>query len=904
MIKVRTVFSIFPVKDKINPLLVFGFCCLLGSLSAQNLTETLWYFGNSPSNLVFDANGREAIAEENQMTPFGIGGSAVIVDQFTGNLLFYTDGVQIFDATHNPLPASAGLNGLTTLNVPVVTAPVTGQPGRYYLFTNTRSTIERTVVDATLVGNGTTTFPLGDVVSKNIDMSFSDPAEGMLIVPAGDGRKFYFLHQNRTTFDINVTLLNASGIGVTSTFNFANNTRPGFEIAHMAFNVDSSFLALAPKTQNRNIWILNFDITNGNLSFNRSILNSGFADNKEESLYDIEWSSNGSKLYFSRYGGGTKVAQVYQVDFNDPTQSIHPILSEDIYRSYGLKRAIDNNIYHLYQDNMNSPFHIGIIMRADSIADSVIYEQNIFESDFMGHQFPMFTAGYDFVYNTLDFYFIDSCLNNTTRFFPIVDPVPNRLSWNFGGEDDNSDDWIPSFTFMQEGSYTVSMTAEVNGISKTYMTTVNILTNDLEVNLGNDTTICVDEVLTLDAGSGQSFVWNTGELTQTINIDTAGIYWVEVTNTAGCTDYDEIEVTEYGIAKQTSNHWYFGERAGIDFNNGPIALLDANNMYSEEGVATVSDINGELLFYTNGSTIWNREHEVMENGYRIGGDSVSAQNSMILPYSGDRTLYYVFTNEQVYGDGEYTLKYSIVDMKEANGLGKVIIKDIKLMQNSTERITAAGFAGNDFLVTHEFGSNVFRTFQTGEDGLSGPIFSPIGEVHSLTNEQSATGYMKLSESLSILAVNIPGTNQIEILDFDDGILSNPRLINTNEDNLYGLEISNEETKLYVTTTGTNSKLIQYDLDSLKAINAAKDIEATKFDGYTGGMGYGALQTGPDGVIYMAIDNSTTIGTIPSPNQDDTQAGFNSSGFDLQGRKSRLGYPILHKLKAPHHSRRA
>ena len=62
------------------------------------------------------------------------------------------------------------------------------------------------------------------------------------------------------------------------------------------------------------------------------------------------------------------------------------------------------------------------------------------------------------------------------------------------------------------------------------------------------------------------------------------------------------------------NIWYFGEYAGIDFNSGSPVALTNSAMSQYEGCATISDANGNLLFYTNGMTVWNRNHEVMENG--------------------------------------------------------------------------------------------------------------------------------------------------------------------------------------------------------------------------------------------------------------------------------------------------
>ncbi len=176
----------------------------------------------------------------------------------------------------------------------------------------------------------------------------------------------------------------------------------------------------------------------------------------------------------------------------------------------------------------------------------------------------------------------------------------------------------------------------------------------------------------LDAGDGISYLWSTGELTQTIEVDTAGTYWVEVTGPSGCTSFDDIVVTEYGVQRQVFNQWYFGEMAGLDFNSNPPAPLLDGMIFSEEGCATMSDDNGQLLFYTNGSTVWNKDHLVMANGQGIGGDSTAAQSSIILPFPDDNTMFYIFTTEEVYGDFTFNLKMSIVDMKKDTARGQVL----------------------------------------------------------------------------------------------------------------------------------------------------------------------------------------------------------------------------------------
>ena len=884
--------------DKARCGMVFLFFCLtiLSQKSlAQNITETNWFFGNSPQNLVFDLNGRDASVFSNQATPFGDGGSTVITDQFTGNILFYCDGQQIFDASHTLL--TTALSGDPSINVPVVSAPVGGSMGQYYLLTNSGNggvdAIEVTIVDATLLGNGSSTFPKGEVVSINQGTGLTNPSEGMIVVPSGDGSTYWLITQNRNSFEYMVTPLGGSGLGASISYDFTGSA-PGAEAAHFSFNTDSLWLAVSPKTPNRNVQILDLDPSTGILAFRESVLNTGFDDLQGESVYDLEWSNDGSKLYISRFGSTTAQGDLYQYDFADTTGNVTSILQQAIFRSYGLQSALDGNIYHLHQPTASSPFTLGRINEPDSLAVNVAYDPSVFTDDFNGKQFSNFTAGYEFVYDSLGFTYLDSCQNDNTKFFANVDPAPQHYSWDFG-DGGGSNDVAPIYTYQTPGSYSASLTVTIGGFSRTISKPVDILSNTAQVDLGNDTTICVGEILQLDAGKGFGYLWSTGEVTQVIEVDTGGTYWVEIIGTEGCPAYDEIIVTEYGVNKTVNNQWYFGEFAGIDFTDGASAITDENLMFSEEGCASVSDINGHLLFYTNGSTVWNKDHLVMINGESIGGDSTSTQSAMIMPFSDETTLFYIFTTEEIYGDDSYQTKLAVVDMKKDSARGQVMIKDLAINGLSTEKLTATSVTGVGWLVAHEFGSNIFRTNLIDAQGIGENVFSPVGEVHDITDQGLASGAMKFSNGATLLGVTLPRSTGsfIELFDFDfeTGEVSNSRLIDMQEsDPVYGLEFANSNTRLYATTNSSTSKLIQYDLDSIDAPTATADITATKFDGYTEGANYGSLQTGPDGTIYMAIDNSSTIGTIGAPTGDDDGAGFAADGFDLLTRTSRLGLP--------------
>lgn len=874
---------------------------------AQNITERHWYFGANQNAFVYDKGARTATEVDHQATPFGTNGSTVIADKQKGNLLFYSDGEVIYDNQHQILPGLGAdrLNADLTKIQPVVSTPLPGDSTRYLIFTNSGSAIEVTTVDASLTGNSTVNeFPRGDVEGAiNQSTGITNTGELLKILESTNGQSFWLVTQDVTTLDLIVTEITAAGLGTPATYDVFPDSIAAFEATALAIKTDSlgaTTLALSPKRINRNIVLLDFDPATGTPSFQQQLLNTGYTDTGATVIYDLEWSEDGSKLYYSRTGDDTNGGNIYQVDFTDSTTTLPPVvpaLSNTVFRSYGLKRAPDGRIYHLYQDASSaSPFQLGSINRPDStVASGINYNNLVFDLDFAGTQFPEFAPSYfpRPYFTTLDFITLDTCEHRIAKFIAVVDPLPDNYFWNFG---DGGFAFGPAVNheYQSAGGPMVSLTVELDGFTQTVSKFVEIVTVD-SLDLGNDTTICVDETLDLSAGNdGVRYIWSTGETDSVITVDTAGTYWVEKFFASGCSAYDEIEVTEYGVQSQRFNQWYFGEMAGLDFNTTPpTALVDANQMFSPEGCATISDESGQLLFYTNGSTVWNKEHNIMVNGTNIGGDSTAAQSAMILPFNEEMTMFYVFTTEEVYGDFTFNLKMSIVDMKKDTARGAVMVKNIPIVECSSERVTASGFTGTPYLLAHEYGNNNFRSYQINTNGVVGPLHSSAGEEHIFEEEPRATGYMRFAPGGNFVAVVIPGaTNYVDLLDYDltNGEVSNSRLIDIEEPGamIYGLEFAPDVSRLYVTTS---SKVIQYDLDSINSQNPATDIMATKFDGYATTLNtYGAMQTGPDGVIYIAIDGTTQLATISNPSGDDAGASFLESGVDLLGRTSRLGLP--------------
>jgi hypothetical protein len=232
-----------------------------------------------------------------------------------------------------------------------------------------------------------------------------------------------------------------------------------------------------------------------------------------------------------------------------------------------------------------------------------------------------------------------------------------------------------------------------------------------------------------------------------------------------------------GIAQKEANIWYFGEQAGLDFNGGiPTALLNSA-MNKDEGCSSVSDSNGNLLFYTSGINVWNRNHMQMPNGFGLAGHESSSQAALIVPKPGSNTLFYIFTTDAFfYANG---LKYTVVDMSLQGGLGDVISKNTPLHTPTTEKLTAVKHANNTdiWVITHGANSATFNAYLVTAAGITPPVSTTIGAIHSgggTTGTLNAIGCMKASPDGTKLALALYNMNLAELFDFNasTGVVSN------------------------------------------------------------------------------------------------------------------------------------
>ncbi len=355
----------------------------------------------------------------------------------------------------------------------------------------------------------------------------------------------------------------------------------------------------------------------------------------------------------------------------------------------------------------------------------------------------------------------------------------------------------------------------------------------------------------------------------------------------------------FSVKAQQNNIWYFGLKGGLNFNNVPGSsspfAIGNSAMLANEGCSSVCNDNGQLLFYSNGVTVYNRNHQVMLNGDNLAGNISSVQSCLIVPIPGNDSLFYIFTSDAVENNYARGYCYSLVNMKRDNGFGEVIAKNGLLQAPGTERLTAARHAnGTDvWVITNDNNSNTFRAWLVGCNGIqAAPVVSNIGVV--LDQDIIANvGMIKVSPDGKQLCQthfplfdNVP--NFAQLFDFDNatGNFSNPRTIDFPDAQYLSCEYSPDSKLLYMVRTFDKA------IDQLEAkLPTVAAILASRITINTGLASYLGVQLAPDGKIYLAWQ-STFLGAINQPNTKGPGCNYQQRQIELLNAASYLGLPAF------------
>jgi hypothetical protein len=376
------------------------------------------------------------------------------------------------------------------------------------------------------------------------------------------------------------------------------------------------------------------------------------------------------------------------------------------------------------------------------------------------------------------------------------------------------------------------------------------------------------------------------------------------------------------VAQFNDNIWCLGDSAGIDFNNSPAPYF--SGMDGRGSCVSICDSSGSLLFYgfTNSnpqillrSTIMNKNHQVMQNGDSIYGQSWY-EECLIIPFPTNPNLFYFFSIS-VTSSSPFGLYYSIIDMSQNAGLGRVVSKNNQLTSlQPFEGIQAIKHGnGRDWWLILKLSgqynppSNVFFVYLIDPSGISLPIIDSCGAI--INNSAGNISFSKTGKKLLLSSWN----NLIELFDFDrcTGDISNSNIIEPENPGSSGLHFGscfsqNEEliyvTHLYDGVTQSDSRLYQYDLTSANIAASRDTIYHWLFPDVAG-----RLRLAPDDKIYIStayvcasppycypypdsIYNQTNmnLSVVNQPNLIGSACDFQPFSFFLGGKRTYYGIP--------------
>ncbi len=194
---------------------------------------------------------------------------------------------------------------------------------------------------------------------------------------------------------------------------------------------------------------------------------------------------------------------------------------------------------------------------------------------------------------------------------------------------------------------------------------------------------------------------------------------------------------------KSNSNWIFGHDASLQFQNGGGRIGHMPGFSAISSASVSSPATGELLFYSDGRKVYNKNHDVMLNGDSISPEEfpkVGSQSVCIVPMIDSPDMYYLFHLEDgdiFTGHVGYNFYYSVIDMTGDNGLGSVVPHRRAILIDSCLSSSVIAVPGNNcdiWLLTHNYpnpstktDTPAFHAYHITMSGIDkGPVVSQTG----------------------------------------------------------------------------------------------------------------------------------------------------------------------------------
>ncbi|WP_207632817.1 gliding motility-associated C-terminal domain-containing protein [Foetidibacter luteolus] len=124
-------------------------------------------------------------------------------------------------------------------------------------------------------------------------------------------------------------------------------------------------------------------------------------------------------------------------------------------------------------------------------------------------------------------------------------------------------------------------------------------------------------------------------------------------------------------------HWYFGYFCSLDFSSGlPVKTNTALANYTMQGESTypgqlpsvsatvsLSDSSGNLLFYSNGVSVWNSKHQKINKSSILGKSDINASTGICyVPFPGDPGKYFIAGIYPNFNETDCGVRFALIDL--------------------------------------------------------------------------------------------------------------------------------------------------------------------------------------------------------------------------------------------------
>jgi len=523
-------------------LLVAAALCGLGPMKARAQHEyDVWHFGQG---IGLDFRGGGDPVRLSNLPIATQEGSASICSRTTGQPLFYTDGITVWNRLDLPMPNGRGLFGHVSSTQSALIVPVPCDSNRYYLFTADHQGydslpprgVNYSLVDMRLNGG------LGDIVvaTKNTVVQRS-ASERLCAVSHSNGRDYWVITHSRGGQTFSAWLVTSSGVAaapITSAVGLDQGQTPGFRnLALGILKASPNGRKLAMTTQSHDqVELFDFDASTGIVGNPITLARWDIGFGSFE-VYGVSFSPDNTKLYHTSGGN------LWQYDLTDYTAAaiiasrtmITPVSGGRVPAGVvgGMQIGPDGKIYIAV--NYNAPW-VGVINNPNDRGNACGYVEQAYD---MGTVVAI-DVFWDGLPNNIDARPVIEdnglivrspappyCIGDSVQLSAA--PGSARYRWSTG-------DTTRSVVVRSSGTYSVRM---FDALGCETQSLVRIVMRPLPVPTitpSRPTTICTGDSVSLQATAGfVRYVWSTGDQTSAITVRQGGRYTVTVVDTNGCT---------------------------------------------------------------------------------------------------------------------------------------------------------------------------------------------------------------------------------------------------------------------------------------------------------------------------------------------------------------------------------